>query len=164
MGTVVSIHVLSRGIDTLYWSTACGIDAERFADLRSARDGAADQEDRVREVDGYALTVEPHGAGRYPVLLTAAEFSVQLTASEHIPTAFVQLRSAFLHGEDGPEAAFARSKGVAHRKGVGYERALDRILGVRRRGVACEWLLLRALQVTESLIALADGSQTGASL
>ncbi len=108
----MSLRLLARGIDTLYWSTACGIDEERFAELRALRDGGGEHEDRVREIDGYSLTVEPHGAGRYPVLLTCAEFSVQLTASEHIPTAFVQLRSGFLHGEDGPEAAFARSVDV----------------------------------------------------
>lgn len=105
----MSIQLLSRGIDTLYWSTACGIDAERFAALRAARDRAGEHVDAAREIDGYALTVEPHGAGRYPVLLTCAEFSVQLTDSEHVPTAFVQLRSGFLHSADGPEAAFAQS-------------------------------------------------------
>jgi hypothetical protein len=52
-----------------------------------------------------------------------------------------------------------RSKGVAHRKGAGYERVLERILGVRRRGAACEWLLQKALEVTELLIRVADGSQ-----
>jgi hypothetical protein len=112
VGTVVSIQLLSRGIDTLYWSTACGIDAERFAALRAARDRAGEHVDPAREIGGYALTVEPHGAGRYPVLVTCAEFSVQLTDSEHIPTAFVQLRSEFLHSAEGPEAAFAQSMKV----------------------------------------------------
>jgi hypothetical protein len=52
-----------------------------------------------------------------------------------------------------------RSKGVAHRKGEGYERVLERILGVRRRGAACEWLLEEALEITERLIGVADGSE-----
>ena len=42
MGTVVSPRVLTRGIDTLYWSTACGIADERFAAFRAARERAAD--------------------------------------------------------------------------------------------------------------------------
>lgn len=96
----MSLRVLARGIDTLYWSTACGIDAERFAALPAARDRAGDHVDTAREIDGFALAVKPHGAGRYPVLLTCAEFSVQLTDSEHIPTAFVQLRSGFLHSAE----------------------------------------------------------------
>ena len=33
----MSATVLTGGIDTLYWSTACGIAEERFAALRLAR-------------------------------------------------------------------------------------------------------------------------------
>jgi len=104
-------RVLSSGIDTLYWSTRCGIAEQRFAGFRDARERAATA-DEVVELDGHALVIEPHGAGRYPILITCREFSVQLTDSAHLPTAMVQLRSEFLHDEGGPRAAFDRSLGV----------------------------------------------------
>lgn len=50
MGIIVSLRILARGIDTLYWSTACGIDGERFAALRAVRDRA--DEDVVIEPAG----------------------------------------------------------------------------------------------------------------
>jgi hypothetical protein len=84
VGTVVTPRVLARGIDTLYWSTACGIADERFAAFRAARERASDGGE-VIEVGGHTLVLEPHGAGRYPILLTCAEFSVQLTDSAYIP-------------------------------------------------------------------------------
>ena len=108
MGTVVSLRVLACGIDTLYWSTACGIAEERFAAFRAARERAADG-DEVLELGGHTLVLEPHGAGRYPILLTCPEFSVQLTDSAFVPTALVQLRSQFLHDAAGPRAAYQGS-------------------------------------------------------
>lgn len=112
MDAIVSVQILpSCGIDTLYWSTACGINEERFAALRAARERAADGGEVV-ELGGHTLVLEPHGAGRYPVLLTCPEFSVQLTDSAYLPTALVQLRSVFLHDEGGPRAAFESSARV----------------------------------------------------
>lgn len=108
MGTVVSLRVLASGIDTLYWSTSSGIAPERFAAFRAARERASDGGE-VLELDGHTLVLEPHGAGKYPILLTCAEFSVQLTDSAHIPTALVQLRSEALHDEGGPWAAYESS-------------------------------------------------------
>jgi hypothetical protein len=104
-------RVLSSGIDTLYWSTACGIAEERFAAFRDARERAANG-DEVIELAGHTLVIEPHGAGRYPLLVTCRELSVQLTDSPHLPTAMVQLRSEFLHDDGGPRAAFEGSLGV----------------------------------------------------
>lgn len=104
-------RVLASGIDTLYWSTACGISEERFAAFREARERASNG-DEVIGLAGHALVIEPHGAGRYPVLLTCREFSVQLTDSAQLPTAMVQLRSEFLHADRGPRAAFDGSLGV----------------------------------------------------
>jgi hypothetical protein len=65
VGTVVSIRVLACGIDTLYWSTACGIDDDRFAALRGKRERAADGGEVV-ELGGHTLVLEPHGSGKYP--------------------------------------------------------------------------------------------------
>ena len=107
----MSVRILNSGVDTLYWSTACGIAEDRFATLRTARERAADGGE-VMELGGHTLVLEPHGAGRYPVLLTCKEFSVQLTDSEHRPTALVQLRSEFLHDAAGPRAAYEGSAAV----------------------------------------------------
>jgi hypothetical protein len=78
--------------------------------------------------------VEPHGAGRYAVLLTCPEFSVQLTDSPHIPTALVQLRSEFLHDAAGPRAAFASRRSGRDRPGA-REFETWRSL-VRRQGLS----------------------------
>jgi len=102
------IKPLAAGIDTLYWSTMNGIDSDRFMWLERLREKAKRGEPQVLDLNGHVLSVEPHGSGHYPVLVTCAEFSVQLTASAQIPTAYVQLRSAFLH-EVGPRAAFTSS-------------------------------------------------------
>lgn len=106
----MTVTLLASGIDSLYWSVALGIAEERFAWFKAARDGAAERMEVV-ELGGYSLTVEPHGAGRYPVLLRCAEFSVQLTDSAHIPTAFVQLRAEFIH-QVGPRQAFELSREI----------------------------------------------------
>lgn len=103
--------VLAYGIDSLYWSTACGISDADFAAFRAAQKLAATTPE-VIELRGHALVVESHGAGRYAVLLTCREFSVQLTDSERIPTVMVQLRSEFLHDAGGPRLAFETSRAV----------------------------------------------------
>jgi hypothetical protein len=111
VGTVVSLHVLASGIDTLYWSSACGIAEERSAAFRAARERAGECGEVV-EVGGHTLVLESHGAGKYPILLTSPELSVQLTDSRHLPTALVQLRSEFLHDEGGPRGAYGGSIAV----------------------------------------------------
>jgi len=125
----MGIEPLASGIDSLYWSCAPGIASERFAELRAARESAASGALEIEYVDGFALTVEPHGAAKYPVLLTAAEFSIQLTDSEQLPTAYVQLRSAFIH-EVGPRGAYEASRAVVERlcrrpAGVAHVSRLD---------------------------------------
>lgn len=107
-GPGVIPRVLSAGIDSLYWSTSCGIAEDRFAWLKAARDHAA-QRTEVVDLNGHSLRVEPRGSGKYPLLLTCAEFSVQLTDSAQVPTAYVQLRSGFLHEPGGPRAAYESS-------------------------------------------------------
>jgi hypothetical protein len=57
VGTVVSVRVLACGIDSLYWSTACGIAEERFAAFRAARERAADGGEVV-EPGGHTLVLE----------------------------------------------------------------------------------------------------------
>ena len=87
---------LAAGIDSLYWSAASGIAPDTYALLARARE-SVDTADRLRDVDGFQLLVAPRGAGRYPVVLDADEFRVQITDSSHLPTVYVQLRSAFIH-------------------------------------------------------------------
>jgi len=107
-GPGVTPRVLSAGIDSLYWSTSCGIAEDRFAWLKGAREHASERAEIV-ELNGHSLRVEPRGSGKYPLLLTSAEFSVQLTDSAQVPTAYVQLRSGFLHDKGGPRAAYESS-------------------------------------------------------
>lgn len=122
-------RVLSAGIDSLYWSSACGIDEDRFAWLWTARRRAA-QRTEVIELNGHSLRVEPRGSGHYPLLLKCAEFSVQLTDSVQVPTAYVQVRSGFLHDKGGPRAAYESSAVVVaalcgHRIGPAKASRLD---------------------------------------
>lgn len=63
-------------------------------------------------MEGHALTIAPHGAGRYPICLDSAEFRLQLTDSAHLPTVYVQLRSPSIH-EVGIDEAVASSVRVA---------------------------------------------------
>ncbi len=112
----MTMHQLSAGIDSLYWSAPCGIDPRRFNALRRARDAAAEtgSPQPWRVVNGFTLSVGSHGAGRYPVFLECHEFRIQLTDSQHIPTVYVQLRSAFIH-EVGFDSAYADSLAVVGR-------------------------------------------------
>lgn len=52
-------------------------------------------------------SVQPRGIGRYCVIVECLEFAPQMTDSEHIPTAYVELRSDFIR-----EVAFLRSFAV----------------------------------------------------
>lgn len=47
--------------------------------------------------DGFALDVLPHGAFRFPVVVDCHEFRLHFTDSRHLPSMWVQLRSAFIH-------------------------------------------------------------------
>jgi hypothetical protein len=84
---------------------------DRFAAFRQARERAASA-DEVLELGGHTFVIEPYGFGRYPLLLTSREFTVQLTDSASLPTALVQLRSEVLHDEEGPRAAFEGSLAI----------------------------------------------------
>jgi hypothetical protein len=57
---------------------------------------------------------------------------------------------AFLRGLQA-----VRSKGTAHRKGSGYEKALDRTFGDKRKGEAVHDLLRRAVTMLDGLLAFA---------
>ena len=110
----MTIHQLSAGIDSLYWSAPCGIDTRRIDALKKARDAAAEigSPQPWRVFKGFALSIGSHGAGRYPVFLDCHEFRIQLTDSHHLPTVYVQLRAAFIH-EVGFEAAYLASLDAA---------------------------------------------------
>ncbi|HET7699505.1 MAG TPA: hypothetical protein VFM06_01420 [Candidatus Limnocylindria bacterium] len=84
-----------------------------MADLKTARERVAGPAPQAwREVLGFTLCVAAHGAGRYPILLDCAEFRLQITDSTHLPTVYVQLRSAFIH-EVGIREAVDASRAVA---------------------------------------------------
>jgi hypothetical protein len=103
---------LSAGCDTLYWS-ARGTPGEAFDALRAKRDAANAAGDSLpwTVIDGFSLSVLPHGALRYPVVVDCFEFRVHITNSGHLPTVYVELRSAFIQ-EVGLERAFAESVAV----------------------------------------------------
>lgn len=108
------IDLLSAGIDSLYWSSPCGIDPERMTALKLGRDAAAlsGNAQPWRDIDGFALSMAPHGAGRYPVLVESHEFRIQVTGSTHLPTVYVQLHAAHIH-EVGIEEAYDASVSIA---------------------------------------------------
>jgi hypothetical protein len=108
-----STFLLAVGCDTLYWS-ARGWLGSRYANLLAQREAAEADGGSLpwRVIDGFSLSVLPRGVGRYRVVLDCFEFQIQLTDSEHIPTAYVELRSAFI-SEVGLESAFAASVSVA---------------------------------------------------
>ena len=102
-------RLLSAGCDTLYWS-ARGSPGEAFDALRAKRDAAnvAGASLPWATVDGFSLSILPHGALRYPVVVDCFEFRIHVTNSGHLPTVYVELRSAFIQ-EVGLERAFAES-------------------------------------------------------
>lgn len=110
----MTMHQLSAGIDSLYWSSPCGIDTRRYEALKKARDAAAQTGSAQpwRVASGFSLSIGGHGAGRYPLFLDCHEFRIQITDSRHLPTVYVQLRAAFIH-EVGVEAAYQASVEVA---------------------------------------------------
>lgn len=103
------IRLLSAGIDSVYWSARA--ETERFGALLRAK---ADAEDYGADampwasVDGFTLSVLPHGKPGYPVALDCSEFRAYVSDSRARPTAWVQLRSSFLQA-DGAEVAYAKS-------------------------------------------------------
>ena len=99
-------------MDTVYWSARAPIGAW-FEDLRSVRAQAGDGHETVpwRVASGFALDVLGHGAFRYPLVVECAEFRAHLTDSGRLPTAWVQLRSAYIH-EVGVERAIEESAAV----------------------------------------------------
>lgn len=102
-------RLLSAGCDTLYWS-AKGTLGEAFDALRAEREAANAADDTLpwATIQGFSLSVLPHGAMRYPIVVDCFEFRVHLTNSGHLPTVYVELRSAFIQ-EVGLERAFAES-------------------------------------------------------
>lgn len=103
------VSLLVAGCDTFYWSAKASI-GSAYEELLEARKRAEDESSPLpwRVIDGHSLSVSARGAGKYRVVLECFEFTVQLTASEHVPTAYVELRSDFI-AEVGLEEAFARS-------------------------------------------------------
>ena len=102
-------RLLSAGCDTLYWS-AKGTLGEAFDALRAQREAANAAGDTLpwATIQGFSLSVLPHGAMRYPIVVDCFEFRIHLTNSGHMPTVYVELRSAFIQ-EVGLERAFAES-------------------------------------------------------
>src|SRR5439155_24335102 len=89
---------LSAGIDSLYWSSPCGIAVPQMAALKLARDaaGLTGAAQPWQETKGFALSVGPHGIHRYPVYVESHEFRVQLTNSNRLPTLYVHLPCAYI--------------------------------------------------------------------
>lgn len=106
-------HVLAAGVDSLYWSAKAD-SVPMFADLRSAREGAAvsGEEQPWASIERFTLSVLASAPRGYGVVLTCHEFSLQVTESRRRPTVLVQLRSSFIH-EVGPREAVSRSRAVA---------------------------------------------------
>lgn len=100
-------RLLSAGVDTVYWSARAPL-GPWFEELRGIRAQANEEGASVawRVVAGFALDVLAHGAFRYPLVVECGEFRAHLTDSRRLPTAWVQLRSAFIH-EVGVERALA---------------------------------------------------------
>lgn len=128
----MTIHQLSAGIDSLYWSAPSGIDTRRIDALKKARDAAAEtgSPQPWRVFNGFALSIGSHGVGRYPAFLDCHEFRIQVTDSHHLPTVYVQLRAAFIH-EVGFEARGAephgsRSNEQEQSHAAGTDRTRDR--------------------------------------
>jgi hypothetical protein len=48
-----------------------------------------------------------------------------------------------------------RSKAVAHRKGSGYDKAMDRLFGAQRRAAAGDYLLDRAVELVAGFVSFA---------
>jgi hypothetical protein len=136
------VRQLSAGIDSLYWSASANIAPKLFADLRAARDAAErSAPDLWRDVFGFLLTVGAHGAGRYPIVLDCAEFRVQVTASRHLPSVYVQLRSAFIH-EVGIEAAMHSAWAVAEQV-IGQGIAEPRVSRMDLYADFADWVIRR---------------------
>jgi hypothetical protein len=106
------IRVLAAGVDSVYWSARA--DVSHFGELLEAKTVAASLGERAMpwaSVDGFTLSVLPHGGHGFPVVLQCDEFTAYLTDSRRRPTGWVQVRSAWLH-EVGPEAAVIQSARV----------------------------------------------------
>lgn len=104
------IRLLSAGIDSLYWSARA--ETEQFLALLRARADAEEYGANAMpwaSVDGFTLSVLPHGKPGYPVALDCDEFRAYMTDSRARPTTWVQLRSSFLQAADGAEVAYAKS-------------------------------------------------------
>ena len=138
------IRQLSAGIDSLYWSSPCGIAAPQMAALKIARDsaGLTGTAQPWQETRGFALSVGPHGIHRYPVYVESHEFRVQVTDSKRLPTVYVQLRSAFIH-EVGVEEAFGASVAVAEEI-VGRAVAETNAARLDLYGDFADWSIRRA--------------------
>lgn len=102
-------RLLSAGCDTLHWS-AKGSIGDAFDALRAQREAASAAGDTIpwATIQGFSLSVLPHGAMRYPIVVDCFEFRIHLTNSGHLPTVYVELRSPFIQ-EVGLERAFAES-------------------------------------------------------
>ncbi len=102
-------QILDAGIDSLYWSARARV-GDWYTKALAMKASAEVRREEVpwREVRGFALALLPYGRSMYPLVARCAEFEVRLTSSEHIPTAYVQLRSMFLRSA-GSRAALAES-------------------------------------------------------
>jgi len=64
----MTIRQLFAGVDSLYWSSPCGIAVPRMVALKIARESAllTGTAQPWQETRGFALWVGPHGIHRYP--------------------------------------------------------------------------------------------------
>jgi hypothetical protein len=107
-------HLLAAGVDSLYWSARCELSA--YPALLAAKAAAVERGEEAMpwvSVDGFSLSMLPRGKTGYPIALQCDEFRTYVTDSRSRPTIYTQLRSSFLHGEGGVEAALEQSCRVA---------------------------------------------------
>lgn len=90
-------QILDGGVDSLYWSARARV-GDWYADALAVKASAELRREEVpwREVRGFALAVLPYGRSMYPLVARCAELELRFTSSEHVPTAYVQLRSLLL--------------------------------------------------------------------
>lgn len=113
------MKLLTSGVDSLYW-TARGDVSQTLADLAPYQFAARGEHGAVpwREVDGFALSVEPGGGNGYAAIVKCAEFAIYLGSQRSRPTFWVQLRADFIRSV-GIRAAIDASLGVVRQLSAG---------------------------------------------
>jgi hypothetical protein len=106
-GPAVSLRELASGVDALYLSGRGVIPAGVVDALEEIRAIAVQVNQPLPTViDGLAVTVAPHGWGKYRYSCEHPGVRIGITTSRHLPTVRLQPRTEYLHGA-GPEQAVA---------------------------------------------------------